>query len=138
MVKDYNEIKNNIKDSGKLIYWLNEKGTILLVNNKKSQAKIELKKMKHISGLLYRFNLSFHTGYKPGQGGPIAINIRTFEKTNSTITKVPGYKNGIIWISKDYIELRGWQEKYINFVYNIINKKNFQFKIGIYILDELL
>jgi hypothetical protein len=30
MVKyNYNDIKNNIKDSGKLIYWLNDKGEII-------------------------------------------------------------------------------------------------------------
>ena len=47
MVKyNYNDIKNNIKDSGKLIYWLNEKGEIILTDNSKNNSKNKIKKIK--------------------------------------------------------------------------------------------
>lgn len=138
MIKDYNDIKNNIKKSKKLIYWLNNKGDIILTDENKNISKVKIKNMKNITGLLYRFHLTFHTGQKPGQGGPLAINIRLFEKNGNNILKVSGYKNGIIWIAKNYLERRGWKENFINLIFNIVSKKTFEFKIRIYILHQLL
>ena len=139
MVKyNYNDIKNNIKDSGKLIYWLNEKGEIILTDNSKNNSKNKIKKNKNLTGLLYRFTLTFHTGIKPGQGGPLAINIMLYNKDKNELLKVSENKNGIIWFTKDYLERRGWKDNFINLTYNIVSRKNFEFKIRIYIFDELL
>ena len=139
MVKyNYNDIKNNIKDSGNLIYWLNEKGDIILVDKSKNTSKNKINKMKKLTGLLYRFTLTFHTGDKPGQGGPLAINIMLFNKDGDNLSKVFENKNGIIWFTKDYLERRGWKDNFINLTHSIVSRKNFEFKIRIYIFDELL
>ena len=138
MVKDYNIIKNDIIESGKTIYWLNLNGSIILVSNNKNESKKKLKKMNNISGIIYRFNLSFHSGKKPGQGGPLALTITTYNKEENNISKVQGKKNGIIWFDKEYLELRGWLEKFINMTFIIINKKTFEFKIGMYNFSNLL
>ena len=134
----YNDIKNNIKESGKLIYWLNEKGEIILVDNSKNTSKDKIKKMKNLKGLLYRFVLTFHTGKKPGQGGPLAINIILFNKDSDQITKISNNKHGVIWFSQDYLERRGWKDNFINLTYDIVSRKNFEFKIRIYIFHQLL
>lgn len=138
MYQDYHNIKKQIINSNKIIYWLNERGDILLIDYDKNISKSKIKKMNNISGSLYRFNLTFHTGKKPGQGGPIAINIRAFNKINNKINRISGYKNGVIWFPRDYLERRGWQDKYINMTFNIVTRSKFQFKIGIYKFDDLL
>ena len=135
---DYNNIKNDIKESGKLIYWLNEKGEIIIVDNSKNTSKDKIKKMKNLKGLLYRFVLTFHTGKKPGQGGPLAINIILFNKDSDQITKISNNKHGVIWFSQDYLERRGWKDNFINLTYDIVSRKNFEFKIRIYIFHQLL
>ena len=137
MTKEYNEIKQIIKNSKKIIYWLDENGTIILVDSDKNISKNKIKNIKNVSGLLYRFILTFHTGKKPGQGGPLAINIRTFNKIDKKIIRVPGYKNGVIWFPIDYLERRGWHDKYIDMTFSIITRSKFQFKIGIYKFDNL-
>jgi hypothetical protein len=146
---NYIDIKNNIKGSGKLIYWLNEKGEIILIDKSKNISKNKIKKMKNITGLLYRLTITFHTGNKPGQGGPLAINIMLFNslkkaytpqrgyKDNNDLLKISGNKNGVIWFSLDYLERRGWKDNFINLIYDIVSRKNFEFKIKIYIFDEL-
>ena len=137
MVKNYKDIKNTIKKSNKLVYWLDEKGSIILIDSDKNISKSKIKSMNKISGLFYRFNLTFHTGKNIGQGGPLAINIRLFNKIDNNITRVSGYKNGIIWFPKNYLERRDWQDKYIDMTFNIITRPKFQFKIGIYKFDDL-
>lgn len=134
----YNDIKNNIKESGKLIYWLNEQGDIILVDHSKNTSKNKIKKIKKLRGLLYRFTLTFHTGKKIGQGGPLAINIMLFNKDENQLLKVSGNKNGVIWFSQDYLERRGWKDEFINLTYTIVSRKNFEFKIRIYIFHQLL
>ena len=54
------------------------------------------------------------------------------------LSKVSENKNGIIWFTKDYLERRGWKDNFINLTHNIVSRKNFEFKIRIYIFDELL
>ena len=56
---NYIDIKNNIKGSGKLIYWLNEKGEIILIDKSKNISKNKIKKMKNITGLLYRLTITY-------------------------------------------------------------------------------
>jgi hypothetical protein len=133
----YNNIKDEIKKSGKLIYWLNEKGEIILTDTSKNNSKNKILKMKKNNGLLYRFTLTFHTGKKSGQGGPLAINIVLFNKDGDELSKVSGNKHGIIWFSQDYLERMGWKENYINITYDIVSRKNFEFKIRIYLFDKL-
>jgi hypothetical protein len=134
MTKDYNEIKKNLKESGKLVYWFDDNGKILLITDTKNKENI--KKNKY-NGLMFRFNITFHSGKKPGQGGPIAVNVRMFNKENNIISSISGYKNGVIWFPLDYLESRGWNKKYMKIIHSIVTRKKFEFKIGIYNYDEL-
>lgn len=135
---NYNDIKKEIKESEKLIYWLNGKGEVVLIDKSKNNSKNKILKIKKINGLLYRFTLTFHTGKKPGQGGPIAINIMLFNKEGNELSKVYNNKHGVIWFSQDYLERRGWKENFINLIYNIVSRENFEFKIRIYLFHQLL
>lgn len=137
MVKDFNEIKKSIKESGKLIYWFDNNGNIILIDSDKNGSKKKVTKMKNIEGALFRLNITFHSGDKPGQGGPLAVNVRTFEKENNTIIAKAGYKNGTIWFDRTYIERNGWNEKYMKMTYMIVTRKTFEFKIGIYNFSNL-
>lgn len=133
-MKEFGQIKKTIKENNKIVYWFDEKGNILEVSHTKNKSKI--KKTKY-EGILYRFNITFHSGKKPGQGGPIAVNIRTFTKEKQNISPLSGYKNGVIWFPKEFIEDKGWNEKYMRVIHSIVSRKKFEFKIGIYNYDEL-
>lgn len=135
---NYNDIKKEIKESKKLIYWLNDKGDIILIGDDKNITKDKIMKDRKVSGLLYRFVLTFHTGKKPGQGGPLAINIRPYIKECGSLSNGPSNKSGIIWFDQDYLERRGWRENFITLTYSIITRKSFEFKIRIYVFDQLL
>lgn len=109
---NYIDIKKDIKESGKLIYWLNEKGKIILIDKSKNSSNNKIKKIKKLTGLLYRFTITFHTGKKPGQGGPLAINIILFNKDENVLSKVLDDKHGTIWFKQDYLERMGWKNNY--------------------------
>jgi hypothetical protein len=135
---NYIDIKKDIKESGKLIYWLNEKGEIILIDKSKNSSNNKIKKIKKLTGLLYRFTITFHTGKKPGQCGPLAINIILFNKDENVLSKVLDDKHGTIWFKQDYLERMEWKNNYINLTYDIVSRKNFEFKIRIYLFDKLL
>ena len=140
MPYNYEDIKNKLKESKKLVYWLDEKGNILLVDSSKTKSKEKIKKVKY-NGILFRFNISFHTGSKAWQGGPIAMHTTVFNKELKELSNVKNtqfdHKNGIIWFDKDYLEMKGWKENYINIAHKILTKKSFKFNIGIYIFSQL-
>jgi hypothetical protein len=126
----YEKIRDSLKESGKLIYWYDSKGKLLVTDSSKKESRKKLLKTGY-EGDLYRLSITFHTGERVGQGGPIAIHCRTFKIEDGEIQKVRGYKNGIIWFEKDWlITMRKWQDVWLN----IIIKKllgNFKFGIGI-------
>jgi hypothetical protein len=137
MKVDFNELKQEIKESGNIIYWYDKNGKILLVDTNKSSSKKKINKLDY-NGMLYRLVITFHSGTKYGQGGVLAVNCRTFNKeTSNKITKVKGYKNGIIWFTREWLERRGWNEKYLM----IIVKKligSLEFKISINLFQDLI
>lgn len=62
---NYEDIKNSIKESGKLIYWYTEDGKLLVVDSSKKASRKKLLKTKY-EGNLYRFSITFHRGQKFG------------------------------------------------------------------------
>ncbi len=137
MTSRYEKIRQSIKDSGRLIYWYDAKGKLLVVDSSKSASRKKLLKTKY-EGDLYRLALTFHKGEMLGQGGPIAVHCRTFKLEDKQIIKVPGNKNGVIWFEKDWLETnRVWEELWLQ----IIIKKltgSFKFGFGIYMFHTLL
>ena len=73
--------------------------------------------------------ITFHSGKKLGQAGPIALNLNVVafidgKLTNVVKTSNPKYdhlKNlkGVIWFDKTYLEKNGWSNGYLD---NIIKK----------------
>jgi hypothetical protein len=134
---NYKDIKNNVKNSQKLVYWFNEHD-LLIVGQNKIQTKEYIKKLSY-NGLLYRFNISFHTGNKIDQGGVIALNIQLYNKIGNTLEKITNNKkNGIIWFDKYTLEVSGWRENKIISIYNIIKQPSFKFSFGITTVKKLI
>jgi hypothetical protein len=127
----YEEIRQSIKDSGRLIFWYDAKGKLLVVDSSKSASRKKLLKTKY-EGETYRLAITFHTGTHFGQGGQLAVHCRKFIIEDNKIIKVKGDKNGTIWFEKDWLETRRkWDELWLDIIINrLIN--NFNFGIGIY------
>jgi len=133
---DYNNIKNEIKNSGKLIYWYNEDGHLILNDSKKKESKNKIKKINY-NGILYRLNITFHRGDKYGQGGPLAVKCKLFNKEHKTITKIDNNKNGIIYFEKDWLERKNWNKKWLDIIVKKLNGK-FEFKLGVYKFNNII
>jgi hypothetical protein len=131
MTSTYEKIRDSLKQSGKLIYWYDSKGNLLVTDDSKSSSRKKLLKTNY-EGELFRLSITFHSGKKVGQGGPVAVHCRTFKLEDDTIIKIPGNKNGIIWFDKTYLETaRKWKEAWLT----IIIKKlmgNHKFGYAIY------
>ncbi len=131
MTTTYDKIRDSLKESGKLIYWYDSEGKLLVTDNSKSSSRKKLLKTKY-QGDLFRLSITFHSGKKVGQGGPIAVHCRTFKLEDSVIVKIPGSKNGIIWFEKTWLETeRKWDDVWLK----IIIKKlmgNHKFGYAIY------
>ncbi len=128
----YEKIKQSIKDSGRLIYWYDAKGKLLVVDSSKSASRKKLLKTNY-EGELYRLALTFHTGNKYGQGGPIAVHCRKFNLIDKKIIKIQGKKNGIIWFNKGFLETeRIWDNSWLEI---IIKKLRGNLELGFGITD---
>jgi hypothetical protein len=134
---DYNQIKKNIINSNKLVYWFNSNYDLLLVKNNKSQSNKLIKQIKY-NGNLIRLSISFHTGTKKGQGGPIAVHITQYEKNNLNIIKILELPNGIIWFNKNFLERLGWNEKYLYVILKKLKNKNLNFDFKIITFESLI
>lgn len=133
---DYNNIKANIKNSNKLIYWYDKKGNLLLTDLKKKESKDKIKKINY-DGLLYRLNITFHNESNYGQGGPLAVNCNVFSKKDQNISKIVNNKNGIIYFEKDWLERKNWNEKWLDIIAKKLAGK-FEFKLGIYKFNNII
>jgi hypothetical protein len=130
---NYDDIKKEIKESGKLIYWYSDKGKLLVTDSSKSASRKKLLKTKY-EGYLYRFSITFHTGKKYMQGGPLAVNVRYFNVEDGKIKKITGEgQNGTIWFKKEWLEAQTkWENRWLE---RIVSKmmKGYKFGIGLYI-----
>jgi hypothetical protein len=127
------QIKPEIKKNP-AIYWYNNNGKLLLSGNSKSQTKEKIKKIKY-EGLLYRLHITFHTGTKGGQGGPVAVRVAVFDKKNKQVKRTyegDNYqKNGVVWFDKNMLEIRGWNNKYLDLIIYKLKNNKLKFKGGI-------
>ena len=136
---DYQTIKEELKKKD-TVYWYDKNGKLLLTGNSKSKTKEKIKKLK-IEGLLYRLHITFHTGTRGGQGGPIAVNVAIFEKDINTVKKNyqnENYqKNGIVWFPKKMLESRGWDAEYLDLIIYKLKKNSLKFKGGLVLFTKL-
>jgi hypothetical protein len=130
------DIVKKLKNSNK-VFWINDNGKIVLEGKHKNETTKQIMNMKMDDCTLYRIILDFHTGKKPGQGGQIASKIIQFKKVNNDLYIGDSHKQGIIWFTDDYLERMGWKSNYINILYEIVSKSQFEFKIKLYLFDKL-
>jgi hypothetical protein len=132
----YNKVKNQMRDSGRLIFWYDKDGKLLIVGDTKTKTRDKILKIKY-NGLIYRLSITFHKGMTIGQGGHVAVHCRHFSLANGRLRKIEGNKNGVIWFEKLYLSRMGWKEHYLDtIVKKIIG--GFQFSIGIYEFKNIL
>jgi len=135
----WDKIKQSIIDSGRLIfYFSDDKDNIepLVVGKSKTETRKEMSKLPY-EGKLYRLSITFHTGEKMAQGGPMAVHVREFIKKGSKITVSKSNKNGIIWFDKTYLETsRKWDEAKLKIIMKRI-LGNFTFGYAIYHFNSM-
>jgi hypothetical protein len=133
ILQKYLKIKNSIKE-GPLVYWYDDKGELLLKGKSKNETKKQIKKLNY-DGFLFRLNITFHTGKKGGQGGPIAVRVKLFEKKGNKLThKYKGdytYMNGRVWFLLKFILTSKWRERYIDIIILKLLEGKLKFKGGI-------
>jgi len=139
MTNKYNldDIITELKKSNK-IFWFDDNKNLLYAGNHKVESMKKMREMNINDGVVYRIVIDFHTGTKPGQGGKIASNIRQYIKEGHTLKNGDPKKNGIIWFDDKYIQRRGWKPTFINLLYDIFTRENFEFKFRIYVFHQLL
>lgn len=130
----YEQIRDSIKDSKRRIFWYDSKGKLLIVDSSKSASRIKLLKTKY-EGLLYRLSITFHSGRKLGQGGPLAVRCAKFNLEDKIISKIKDKQNGIYWFGRKWLEIqRKWNENWLNIiVLDLIEGKKFGFGIEMYV-----
>lgn len=133
MKHDIQDIKKELKN-GDLVYWYDTESKLILSGGSKIDTLKEINKKKLKNGTkLIRLAVSFHSGEKIGQGGPIAVNSKLFEvidgkvKKNKWADKLIGY----IWFGQNYLERSGWKKYYIPDIIEKLNSGNFKFVFGV-------
>jgi hypothetical protein len=138
-MKNYLEIREKLRE-GPLVYWYDDKGKLLLKGKSKNETKKQVKKLKY-DGLLIRLNITFHTGIKGHQGGPIAVRVKLFEKKGNKLThKIKGdytYMNGRVWFKLIFILTSKWRERYLDLIIYQLLKGKLKFKFGIVSYTQL-
>ncbi len=125
-MKEISDIKNEIKKSKKTVFWYNENSKEIIVGDSKSKTKNKIKSIKY-TGKLFRLSISFHKGTGLTQGGPIAVKVNEYYKENDKIKKIPGWKNGYIWFNREWLEINGWKQRYLDIIIEKMLKK-FEFR----------
>lgn len=133
MKYDIRDIKKELKN-GDLVYWYNTDSKLVLSGDTKISTLKELNKKNLKNGTkLIRLVISFHSGEKIGQGGPIAVNSKLFEvmdnkvKKNKWGDKLIGY----VWFGLNFLERTGWKKYFMTDIINKLNSGNFGFVFGV-------
>ena len=134
---DIQIIKSNIKSEPVcFLYKISTKNDYKLIINSdgKNEAKQLLKekyeKKTNVKDYFILCKLTFHTGTKHGQGGPIAANFSVYtiedgivkniiKSNDDNLTKLGNNMIGTIWFTKKFLEEKNWNKNYLN---NIIEK----------------
>ncbi len=133
MKYDIQDIKKELKN-GDLVYWYDTDSKLILSGGSKISTQKELNKKKLKNGTkLIRLAISFHSGDKIGQGGPIAVNSKLFEIIDGKVKKIEWIDNliGYIWFGQNYLERTGWKNYFLTKIINKLNGGNFEFVFGV-------
>lgn len=105
-------------------------------NDSKKKIKEKYGNKKNNGDYFIISKITFHTGTKFSQGGPIALNLDVYvfdENKLVNVMKVPHdrFKNlekikGVVWFDKVFLEKKGWDYKYIDNIIKKLIKGNFQ------------
>ena len=131
--KNWVDIKKDIKENQDFIWWVDMKGKIIFSG--RESEPLEKKMLKEKDGEYYKLYLSFHTGKKFGQGGVLAINVRSYNKEGKKLTNIRDDRNGRYWVKQRQLENRNWSMVFLNQVIRKITKKGFEFELGIHNLQ---
>lgn len=127
----YSEIRDELKKKPRhALYRVNPNKEFKLIaqGDSKTEVKNELKKMKiNEDDFFMLLSMSFHSGSKSDQGGPLLIMIKVYRsidgKIKNIIREMKKYPEsemtGGIWFGKKFLEKKGWKNNYIE---NIIEK----------------
>ena len=119
-----NDIKKKIKEKEFKQYWflITPKKSVLVAKaNKKNEAKnivkdkVDKKPGKYEGEIFRRFQIKFRDEKKKSiNSGSICVAIDHLEVVNGKIKDVylKG-KEGLVWFTKEWLELKGWNKKYI-------------------------
>jgi len=119
----YEEIRDELKKNKYVIYIVeNDKFELAFkFSGKKSELKEKITKKylkKNKPDLFFVcFKFSFHTGTKPQQGGPLALNISTFVFIEDELVNGFTYNEKYrrfahpVWFQRKFLEKNGWNEK---------------------------
>ena len=137
------EIKEQIKSNPiSWVYKITSANDYKLVfkTNGKNEAKQKIKEIygdKKLDDSTYFIicKITFHSGTKFAQGGPIATNfdayvfddnklINVMKIESNAYTKLENIK-GIVWFDKLFLEKKGWDYKYIDNIIKKLIKGNF-------------
>jgi len=132
---EYVDVRAQIKETA-TVYWYDANGNLLITGLSKRDTKKIIKK-RNYEGNLYRLSLSFHSGEKKFQGGPLAVKCVLYDKKENKVSKVTSKKNGTVWIEKKYLESSGFSKKMLDVIINKLKGK-LEFSFGIYTFRSLL
>ena len=129
-----NDIKKKIKEKEFKQYWflITPKKSVLVAKaNKKNEAKnivkdkVDKKPEKYEGEIFRRFQIKFRDEKNTLiNSGSILVSVDHLEVVNGKLKEVflKG-KEGLIWFTKEWLELKGWKKKYIVKMTENIRKK---------------
>jgi len=138
----YEEIKNKLIESGKLIYYFkgeklkkdDDSPSLLVVASSKEEGRKELLKTGY-QGIVYRLSITFHTGKMLGEGGPLGVKCTKFNVEGNEIKKIKDKQTGTYWFGQKWLEIqRQFKEGWLNIIaIHLVQGKTFGFGIEMYI-----
>lgn len=134
---DISEIKKEIKESKKLVYWYQEsspKPKLILTGDSKKKTKSKIERANIKDGQKFiRLSISFHTGQKIGQGGKIAIKTNTYIVENKSLKRKNWDENinGEVWFPDEFLDRSGWKEYFFDNIAFKVNNGSIKFGFSI-------
>jgi hypothetical protein len=137
------EIKDEIKSKPlSWVYKITSPNDYKLVfkTNGKNESKNKIKEKygnKKLDHSIYFIvcKITFHSGTKFAQGGPVAANFDVYAFIDGKLTNILNdssnkYKHvenikGVVWFDKLFLEKRGWDYKYVDNIIEKLIKGNF-------------
>jgi len=129
-------IKTNINESGKKVFWYDNSTIpkLLISGLTKSETKKKLEKLNLKEGTkLFRLVIEFHSGKKPEHPAKICIITKTFIIDDKLVKFDTWQKNsnGYVWFDDSFLERRGWKDYYLSNIVKKVNSAQIKFKFGI-------